>query len=79
MSKMDSEEYIPQMVTIKEASHRTGFSYDFLRKECLKGNLVYIRVGNGKFLINLDLLIDQMKTAHGSLRNNERQDNDNEY
>ena len=56
---------IPEMVTIKEASLRTGLSYDFLRKQCLKGNMAHIRVGNGKFLINFDLLVEQMSTIRG--------------
>ncbi len=56
---------IPHMVTIKEASRRTGFSYDFLRKQCLQGKMAHIRVGNGKYLINFDLLIEQMNSSHG--------------
>ena len=42
-----SDEKIPEMVTIKEASRRTGLSYDYLRKQCLQGNLAHLRVGNG--------------------------------
>lgn len=60
-----SEEYIPEMVTIREASKRTGLSYDFLRRECLRGNLVHIRIGNGKYLINMDLLKQRLETSHG--------------
>lgn len=60
---------IPEMVSIKEASRRTGLSYDFLRKQCLKGNLVHIRVGTGKFLINFGFLVDQMNSARGFIRN----------
>ena len=52
----------------EEASRRTGLSYDFLRKECLRGNLVHIRVGNGKFLINYDKLLEQMEASHGSIQ-----------
>ena len=33
--KHTTNEKIPEMVTIKEASHRTGLSYDYLRKQCL--------------------------------------------
>ena len=69
MTGLNWGDKIPEMVTIKEASRRTGFSYDFLRKECLKGNLVHIRVGTGKFLINFDYLVEQMKTARGSIQN----------
>ena len=59
---------VPEMVTLREAARRTGFSYDFLRKECLKGNLVYIQVGNGKFLLNFGYLVERMNNAHGSVR-----------
>ena len=30
---------IPEMLSIRETSKRTGLSYDYLRKQCLKGNL----------------------------------------
>ena len=58
---------IPEMITLKEASRRTGLSYDFLRKECLRGNVAHIRVGNGKKLINFDLLKEQLESSHGSI------------
>ena len=68
MTGIDWEDKIPEMVTLKEASRRTGISYDFLRKECLKGNLVHIRIGNGKRLINFGFLVEQLNTARGSIR-----------
>ena len=68
MNGLNWGDKIPEMVSIREASRRTGLSYDFLRKECLRGHLVHIRVGTGKFLINFDFLVDQMKTAHGFIR-----------
>ena len=49
----------PKMVSLKEASAITGLSYSALRKLCLKGEIVHIRVGT-KFLINLDRLIDKL-------------------
>ena len=61
----------PEMVTIKEASHRTGLSYDYLRKQCLQGNLTHLRVGNGKYLINLDLLVDRLSKVRGDIRKEE--------
>ena len=64
-------EKIPEMVTIKEVSRRTGLSYDYLRKQCLQGNLTHIRVGNGKYLINFDLLVDQLNTVRGDIRKEE--------
>ena len=68
MTGLNWNDKIPKMVSLRDASKRTGLSYDFLRKECLKGNLVHIRVGSGKFLLNLDSLVEQMKTAHGFIR-----------
>lgn len=47
---------IPTMVGIKEASERTGLSYDFLRKLCLQGKIVHVRAGC-RFLINLEKLV----------------------
>ena len=64
-------EKILEMVTIKEASRRTGLSYDYLRKQCLQGNLAHIRVGNGKYLINFDLLVDQLNTMRDDIRKEE--------
>ena len=56
---------VPEMVTIKEASSRTGLSYDFLRKSCLSGKIVHIRIGNGKFLINFGRLVEWLNTSCG--------------
>lgn len=49
----------PRMVTIRECVKETGISYYALRKMCMTNEIVYIRIG-AKYLINLDLLIDQM-------------------
>ncbi len=57
---------VPEMVTIKEASSRTGLSYDFLRKSCLQGKIVHIRIGNGKFLINFGMLVEWLNTSCGN-------------
>ena len=56
---------VPEMVTIKEASSRTGLSYDCLRKWCLHGKIIHIRIGNGKFLINFGRLVDFLNTSNG--------------
>lgn len=53
---MKSKE-IPAMVPLKEAAKLTGLSYDFLRKGCLRGELVHVRCGT-KILLNFDRLID---------------------
>ena len=44
-------ELIPEMVTIRETSRRTGLSYDCIRKLCLSGEIVFMRVGR-KYFVN---------------------------
>lgn len=51
-----------QMVTLKEASSRTGISYDRLRKMCINRQIVHIRAGC-KFLINWDRLVEYLNTG----------------
>lgn len=46
-----TEYMIPEMLTIRETSKRTGVSYDAIRKLCLQGKIVHIRVG-AKYLVN---------------------------
>lgn len=48
---------IPTMETLKTASELTGLSYDYLRKLCLQGKIVYVRAGS-KYLINMEKLVD---------------------
>lgn len=48
---------IPEMVSLREASRRTGLSYDFLRALCLQGRIAFIRTGV-KYLVNLGRLVD---------------------
>ena len=48
---------IPTMETIKTASEQPGLSYDYLRKLCLQGKIVYVRAGS-KYLINMEKLVD---------------------
>ncbi|EOS23495.1 excisionase family DNA binding domain-containing protein [Lachnospiraceae bacterium 3-1] len=50
------------MVTLKEASSRTGISYDRLRKMCINRQIVYIKAGS-KFLINWDKLVDYLNVG----------------
>lgn len=45
--------FIPTMITIREIADRTGVSYDAVRKLCLQGKIVHIRVGK-KYLINFE-------------------------
>lgn len=49
----------PEMVTLKEASSRTGLSYDCLRKMCLNNKIVYVKAGS-KFLVNFGKLTDYL-------------------
>ena len=46
---------IPTMVTIQEAAKLTGLSYDYIRKLCINGQIVYVKAG-AKRLVNLDML-----------------------
>lgn len=41
----------PEMVPIKEASQRTGISYDFIRKMCISGQITHVKAGS-KYLVN---------------------------
>lgn len=66
---MARTDLVPEMVTIKEASSRTGLSYDCLRKMCLNGKIVHIRIGNGKFLINFGRLVEWLNTSYGGEQN----------
>lgn len=52
----------PEMIPLKEASSRTGLSYDWLRRSCLQGKLVYIRSGN-KYLLNWEFLVRYLNTG----------------
>ena len=50
------------MVTLREASNRTGISYDRLRKMCINGQVIHIKTGR-KFLLNWDKLVDYLNTG----------------
>ena len=52
----------PQMWTLKQASENTGLSYDYLRKFCLQGKIVYVRAGS-KYLLNASRLIEYLNTG----------------
>ena len=51
-----------EMITIQEASDRTGVSYDCLRKLCLNNQVVHIRAGK-KYLINWEKLVKYLETG----------------
>lgn len=60
-------EQIVQMVTLKEASSRTGISYDCLRKMCINKQIVHIKAGS-KFLLNWEKLVDYLNTGEQEAR-----------
>lgn len=51
----------PLMIGLNETSERTGLSYDYLRKLCLRGEIVHIRTGK-KYLINYPKLVEYLNT-----------------
>jgi len=53
---------VVEMVTLKEASSRTGISYDRLRKMCINHQIVHIKAGC-KFLLNWEKLVDYLNTG----------------
>ena len=53
---------IPTMVTIRAAADQTGLSYDYIRKLCLAGKIVFVRSGS-KYLINLEKLVDYLNNG----------------
>lgn len=59
---IEEEKQIPEMLTIKEAAGRTGLSYDFIRKLCLQGKIVFVRTGS-KYLINMGKLVDFLNSG----------------
>lgn len=56
---------IPTMMTIREASNETGISYDRIRKMCLQGKIVHIRMGT-KFLINMEKFVEYLNKGDGA-------------
>lgn len=50
---------VPVMLTLDQAREKTGLSYDFLRKLCLQGKIVFIKAGS-KYLINQERLVSYL-------------------
>ena len=48
---------VPTMLSIREASARTGVSYDYIRKLCMRNQIIHIRAGK-KYLINFEKFVD---------------------
>lgn len=53
---------IPVMLSLREASKRSGLSYYNLRTLCLKKKIVYAKVGKG-WLINYNSLLNYLNTG----------------
>ena len=54
-----AEIYTPIMLSLKEASEKSGLSYSALRLMCIRNEIIHIRVGR-KYLINWARLVDYL-------------------
>lgn len=61
MIETSTNPVIPRMIVLREAAARTGLSYDYLRKSCLRGRLVHVRCGS-KILVNFDKLLEYLNS-----------------
>lgn len=59
---MATEKAIPRMGTLKEATALAGIPYSAIRKMCITGKVVHVRVGT-KYLVNLDKLAEYLETG----------------
>ena len=50
------------MGTLKEAAALAGIPYSAIRKMCITGKVVHVRVGT-KYLVNLDKLAEYLETG----------------
>jgi len=53
------------MLPLREAAGRSGMSYEWLRKQCIAGQLPHVRVGSGKckkYLVNYEALLKRLET-----------------
>lgn len=60
----DTEKFIPEMITLKEAAERSQFSYGQLRRLCLSGSIHCIRMGK-RFLINWSKFGEDLNVLKG--------------
>lgn len=54
-----TETDIPKMLTLFDAAAITGISYESLRRMCIRGELVHVRVGR-KYFLNADKLAEYL-------------------
>ena len=59
---MATEKAITRMGTLKEAEALAGIPYSAIRKMCITGKVVHVRVGT-KYLVNLDKLAEYLETG----------------
>lgn len=60
----DNPAAVPLMLTIRQASAKTGLSYNLLKGLCEGHRIVHLKCGT-KYLINYDRLIEFLNT-HGT-------------
>lgn len=55
---------VPRMVSIREASQKTGLTYILIKELCDTGRIAYIRSGK-KYLVNFDSLLGLLQRGEG--------------
>lgn len=53
---------LPMMLTLKEASKVSGLSYEGLRRLCIEGKLVHVRIGR-KIFVNQDKMKEYLSKS----------------
>ena len=66
-----TDHMVPTMVSIREASQRTGLTYILIKDLCDSGRIVYIRSGK-KYLVNFDSLLRLLQQGEGGKKVHDR-------
>nr|DAH61390.1 MAG TPA: Helix-turn-helix XRE-family like protein [Caudoviricetes sp.] len=54
-----TDQKIPTMLTIPQIVERfPALNYNFVRRLCIENKICYVRVGRGRYLINLEKFVD---------------------
>lgn len=54
-----TDQKIPTMLTIPQILERfPALNYNFVRRLCIENKICYVRVGRGRYLINLEKFVD---------------------
>ena len=62
-SEVNSEaQALPIMLTLREASNVSGLSYEGLRRLCVEGKLVHVRIGR-KIFVNQDKMKEYLSNS----------------